>query len=159
MLGTTWMNDLPILRTHMNSRHERARGHGLFWTGPEAHAGIYGSEGWGFESLRARLRHMPLTHPERGLRMDTRLIIKREPLRTMFSEMIIKNGHHLVFSCVPQTCILKQSVQITIKKNSAASRYRGSIVFSAPGSSTSPKPVIYNFQWQSHQMRSGFPRQ
>ena len=32
------------------------------------------------------------------------------------------------------------------------------MVFSARGSSTSPQPVISHFQWQSHQMRSGFPR-
>jgi hypothetical protein len=32
----------------------QARGHQLIRTGPDARTGIYGSEGWGFESLRAR---------------------------------------------------------------------------------------------------------
>src|SRR5262249_52143507 len=42
--GATGMNNLPVLRTDLDSRPERARGHGLIWTGPDACTGIYGSD-------------------------------------------------------------------------------------------------------------------
>ena len=48
------MNNLAMLRTRADNRQRQARGHELLLTGPDAGTGIYGSEGWGFESLRAR---------------------------------------------------------------------------------------------------------
>ena len=43
-LGATGMNNLPALWTRLNNRKRRARGRGLFWTGPDAATGIYGSD-------------------------------------------------------------------------------------------------------------------
>jgi hypothetical protein len=53
-LGATEANESLRFRTDLNSRRERIRDHGLTRTAPDARTWNYGSEGWGFESLRAR---------------------------------------------------------------------------------------------------------
>jgi hypothetical protein len=34
-----------MIRTRLDNRERRARGHGLFWTDPDAYTGIYGLAG------------------------------------------------------------------------------------------------------------------
>jgi len=60
------MNDLVVLRTDVNNRQRQTRGSGLIRTGLDARTGIYGSEGWGFESLRARSGQRPVARPAAG---------------------------------------------------------------------------------------------
>jgi hypothetical protein len=39
------MNNLRMIRTRLDNRERRVRGHGLIGTGPGARTGIFGSEG------------------------------------------------------------------------------------------------------------------
>jgi hypothetical protein len=49
------MNGIAVLRTHLDSGQERARGSALFGTGPNARTSGCGSEGLGFGSLGVTL--------------------------------------------------------------------------------------------------------
>ena len=57
---------LRMLRTRMDNRGRCVLGHGLIRTAPDAGTGIYGSEGWQFESLRARQARGPYPNRPAG---------------------------------------------------------------------------------------------